>query len=51
MPKVIDGKALTRHEHEIWKAAYDNSRDGAIATAAVQKYRAGRGADKATKKK
>lgn len=50
MPKIIDGKALTRHEHEIWKAAFDNSKDGAIATAAVQKYRSGR-EDKTTTKK
>lgn len=43
MPKIIDGKPLTRHEEDIWTKAFEASHSGAIATAAVQKYRAGRG--------
>jgi len=49
MPKVINGKRLTSHEHEIWRRAYESaSRDpnidnpGAVATAAVEKYRQNR---------
>ncbi len=46
MPRTLDGKRMTAHEHELWKSAFESARrdgarnPGAIATSAVQKYRA-----------
>jgi hypothetical protein len=46
MPRTLGGKRMTAHEHEIWKSAFESAKrnhagnPGAIATSAVQKYRA-----------
>ncbi|MFA4972307.1 MAG: hypothetical protein WC683_06815 [bacterium] len=42
MPRKMNGKTLTEHEHEIWRAVFSNTHSGAIATAAVKKRRAKR---------
>jgi len=48
MPKNLHGKKLTAHEHVIWKSAFESAKQsgadnpGAVATAAVNKYRAGK---------
>ena len=51
MPKEINGKPLTRKEHEIWRSVYDSTDDGAKATGAVINYRQGRGPGGNRKKK
>lgn len=46
MPQVIDGKSLTKREHEVWKAALKRAKEkseiddpGGWATNAVRNYR------------
>jgi len=45
MPRTLNGKQMTAHEHEIWKSAFARAKHegmqnpGAVATSAVQKYR------------
>lgn len=48
MPRKMQGKQLTAHEHEIWQSAFESAKrdgvrsPGAVATSAVKKYRAAR---------
>lgn len=42
MPQSINGIPLTDHEHRIWNEVFQRTKDGAQATAAVQKFRAAR---------
>ena len=47
MPKEINGQKMTGHEEEIWEKAFKAAQGkshsaGAVATAAVQKYRQGK---------
>ena len=47
MPKELHGQKLTAHEHEIWEKAFKAAQGkshsaGAVATAAVKKYREGK---------
>lgn len=57
MPKTMHGKRLTAHEHEIWRNAFESARKsgarepGAVATAAVKKYRAGGKSKKSFKRR
>jgi len=49
MPRSLNGKKLTAHEHEIWRRAYESARrnpeidePGGVATNAVKQYRRNR---------
>lgn len=42
MPKKIGGKELTEKEHEIWKAVFQKTGSGAMATKAVERHRKGK---------
>lgn len=39
MPKVINGKKLTKKEHEVWKKVFEETGSGGAATNAVKKMR------------
>jgi hypothetical protein len=39
MPKIIDGKRVTKKEHEIWKGTKKRTGSGGKATNAVRRYR------------
>jgi len=56
MPNVLKGKRMTEHEEEIWRSAFESAKKsgmdspGAVATAAVLKYRAKGSKSKSSKK-